>query len=158
MKKQNNTAAIFLEFFIILFIAGLAISSFGHSFRAVQLPLIMCALTFVLVSIDLVQTFLRNRKDESKTSHASQARAVDPKLLMRLFGTVAAMLLTIALWRIIGYLFGSIVSITGIGLFFGIKNKLLLAVIAVVVPFLLYLIFSSFLGVPLPWGFLPMLF
>ncbi len=158
MKKQDNKAAILLEILIIIFAVTILVSSSRHTLRAVRLPIIISAITLILVIADLVQIIHKNKNAEPKEIQELKTEAIDNQLTKRLIGMFVFMFLTLAFWRIIGYLFGSIVAIIGIGLFLGIKKRILLIIISVVVSLLLYIIFSVLLGVPLPWGFLPMLF
>lgn len=158
MKKQDNKAAILLEILIIIFTVIILVSSYGHALRAVRLPIIIGTITLILVIVDIVQTLHKNKNAEPKEIQELKTETPDNQLTKRLIGMIVFMFLTLALWRIIGYLFGSIVAIVGIGLFLGIRKRILLIAISVVVSLLLYIIFSVLLGVPLPWGFLPMLF
>jgi divalent metal cation (Fe/Co/Zn/Cd) transporter len=158
MKKQDNKAAILLEILIIIFAITILVSSYGHTLRAVRLPIIVSAITLVLAIVDLIQIIHKNKSEEPKKIQELKTDAIDNQLTKRLIGMLIFMFLTLAFWRIIGYLFGSIVAIIGIGLFLGIKKRILLIIISVVISLLLYIIFGVLLGVPLPWGFLPMLF
>jgi len=161
MKKQINKAAIFLEIFIIVFIIAIFFSSFGHTPRAVRLPLIICGITFLLVCIDLIPTVREKGKKqtiEQEKAQQKKVKEIDLKLTMKLIGTTALILLSLALWQITGYLFGSIISIIALGLFLGIKKRAVLIIVSIATSFSLYFIFGVILRIPLSWGFLPVLF
>lgn len=157
-QSNNQIGALCFDLFIALFIGIILISSFGHTFRAVELPIIIGFATLILIGIDIAGSFRSSSKIKPEAvEEKTQENKLDKALMVKIIVSIAFMLATILLWQVIGYILTSIIIIIGFGLFLGVKNKFALIATAVGLSISLYLVFGSVLGIPLPWGLLPVL-
>ncbi len=155
--SDHVASSVKFEIFVAAIVAIFLLSSFGQSFRAVRLPIMIGSITLVLIAIDLATQFRKLKKSPPARNPVAQARSAatfDLPALKKMAVTIAFMAATILLWNVVGYILTSIAVIIGFGLFLGVKGKVALVLTAIGLSGTLYLVFGVVLGVPLPWGLL----
>lgn len=148
--------SLLFEAGVLVFLGLLMADTFKLVARSAKLPVLIGVITIFLTLADMI---LSSRKEWIKSGNIPQSDrdsapkpAAFPWLLF--WGTIGFMVLTIAGWSLIGFIPTSILVTMGYSYFLGARNMMRLTLASVLITACLYLIFGTFLGVPLPVGYI----
>jgi len=146
--KLRVTGEMYFEILILAFIITMFIASIGLPERTKRLPLLIAWITLIITMMDLIISIIKQFR------HAEQIKPlrIDKNLLIKTSGSLGFMLLTLIMWKILGYIVTSIMITILFSLFLGAKNRISLVILSVLLTFGIYIVFRIFLKVPLPGG------
>lgn len=135
----------------LAFVLTILLSSMSLHSETRRLPVLIAwfTLAFILWSDAIV---LRDYVQAKKKPSAADEKKSKPIPVKKILISLGIMMLSLILWRLIGFIPGSILATIVYIYYLEEKRPLVLIVTPVVVTLALYFIFSKFLMVPLPPG------
>ncbi len=139
--RQSVMYELFLSIPLFAFVLVYYVQSFGYPKAAARLPRLVCIITFILFFVYFIQLWRWPEKYSEKVSENP-----NPK---RLWGTLIASWCLPIIWALVDYRIAVLLVSEAMLLILGVKNKLLLIAVPVVLSLGMYFVFTKYLYIPL---------
>lgn len=143
MKK--SFADMIISIVLLAFLTSLAVQVPAIPEVSRRYPLVLLIISYVMTIYLLVTSVVKQKKEEKQeTQVAEQVKIIVPYCLM--------ITVYLILMNKIGYIASTVLFMAASLIYLKLKNKVVLAVLSVVLTIILYFVFTNFLTVILPRG------
>lgn len=143
MKK--SFADMIISIVLLAFLTSLAVQVPAIPEVSRGYPLVLLIISYVMTIYLLVTSVVKQKKEEKQeTQVAEQVKIIVPYCLM--------ITVYLILMNKIGYIASTVLFMAASLIYLKLKNKVVLAVLSVVLTIILYFVFTNFLTVILPRG------
>ncbi|WP_052256821.1 tripartite tricarboxylate transporter TctB family protein [Salinicoccus sp. YB14-2] len=141
--KDITLAIILILFSIIGFIASNSFADEADFYGPAFFPRLIFILLFVFAIMMVLESILKRKLKVEEQVFSKKMLLNALLLILTIFGYIL-------LFNFIGFLISSILFLFASQVIFNVKNKIMLIGVSVVIPFILYFIFSNLFNIPLP--------
>jgi putative tricarboxylic transport membrane protein len=146
---NQRVSIVLLVLAIVYLILAFQLPSFAYT--NIDADVVPKGLGFLLVALSIGLFFAK----ESETEEQKARRNIPKKDIGALLAVFAFVFLYIFFLEILGFVVTTAIFIFGCSWFLGYKKNVVNALVSVLFPLVMYLLFTSFLQINLPQGILP---
>lgn len=152
-----NVLLFFFAIFAYYTVGATMPKSPDSELGAEQWPQLLLALLMISIIVNLINYFKRHKKADIANAFADFGPGVLRFVKSKLFCGMAIMVVMALVYEPLGFLVTCLLFMAAYGFLLGERRPAKLALYAVIITIILYVLFSVFLGILLPRGDIPFL-